>query len=85
MSRPRKLFNGDLIFPPKGRPPKPMDGYFIDEGNPYVLHKTMVKCDHLKPIIKRTKCGAQKITYMCERDDFITNYIGCEKCKGIRD
>ena len=45
MSRGREMFNGDMIFPKKGKiPPEPLEGYMPDPADPWVHHRIYKEC-----------------------------------------
>ena len=81
MSRPRLLFNGDMVYPKKGdAPPSVPDGFWADEGNPWLMHRIFKECEHRSFKQIPTPCGATKFAYWCALDDFTTTFKHCEEC-----
>lgn len=81
MERGRLLFNGDLLYPKKGKqPPTPPEGYMPDTVDPWVMHRMYKSCVYRSFVNVPTPCGIKKYTYYCELDCTITNHIKCDPC-----
>ena len=62
----RKLANGILIAPTRGKPPIPPEGYEPDAGNPYILRPKLLPCVHREMKQPTIKCCNNAVWMYCQ-------------------
>lgn len=77
----RKMPNGSLVAPRRGRPPAVPDGYERAEGDNYTFLPILTDCDHRSTRIEKTGC-CDKIIRQCGIIDANVSRVQCSECKG---
>lgn len=78
-----QLPGGILVFPRKGPPPKPPEGYEIEKGDPYVLRPSFSPCKHREVSNYVLPCGKIRSTFSCSLKLINVNTIRCEECEEV--
>lgn len=76
----RRLPNGIIIAPNRGKPPVPPPGYIADPGNPYVLRPLPVACSHREVKQPTSRCCNQAIWYYCKLFKKRVTPLTCKGC-----
>lgn len=79
------LSDGTLVFPVKGKPPRPVQGFVRDSSNPYAFKPILASCMYRKiddVFYQKCGCTGQKIT--CKLFSTI-DMSRCYNCKERKD
>jgi len=82
MGKIRRMADGTLVYPARGKPPEVPEGYIRDPGDPYQF-KPILPCPHQEQQTRRLSCGKLRaVVYCTYRKGIITEDIclTCEKC-----
>jgi len=77
----RKLPDGTLLAPRRGRPPAVPDGYERDAGDAYIFLPVLESCDYRITEIKADGC-CEKVFRTCEVVDRQVTRSTCIQCNG---
>jgi hypothetical protein len=80
-TRYTKLDNGDIVFPTRGIPPKYIEGYTQDPGDPYLFHLNYRDCVHRQDAIKITPCKKKIPFRLCSLKGIKVDAIYCQSCQ----
>ena len=75
----RKLPDGKLMAPRRGRPPAVPDGYERDPGDSYVFLPKLQECDYRITEVKANGC-CEKIVRFCEYHEREVSRKECVDC-----
>ena len=81
--RARVLADGTLVFPKRGDPPKPIQGYIKSSTDPYVFKPIVGKCTY-RTIERLKVCGGFKQTILCSLFKKKVTLIDCYTCKELK-
>jgi len=76
----RVLRTGDIVFPNKGRPPGPVQGFTRDKVNPFLFHPILDPCVHRGPPLVTKLCGGDKICWYCKLFKKEVSLMECYEC-----
>lgn len=76
----RQLSNGTRIFPRRGKPPLPEEGYEVDRGDPYIHLPKMPKCKYRVTKQPDSDCCGQSPRLYCEYFEKLIVRSTCVKC-----
>lgn len=79
MVRPRKLSDGTLVYPHRGIPPVPKEGYMADPGDPFTHFLTLKPCFHRFEQLVSTSCCTE-LHRRCAAKDKRVNRLDCQDC-----
>lgn len=71
--------NGELLFPHRGDPPKNIQGYIKDTGDPYIF-KPLIKPCIYRGITWSKVCGGQIQCIHCSKFTINVKTIDCLSC-----
>lgn len=77
----RILSNGDIVFPARGNPPHPLQGYKRDSRDPYLFHPILTPCGHRGKIYRDRRCSGFKLKIPCSFFSKQVSMVDCLKCE----
>ncbi len=72
--------NGELMFPHRGTPPKAIQGYIKDSGDPFIFKPLVSPCKY-RSIMWKKICGGQVQTMHCSKFGICVKTIDCLSCE----
>lgn len=70
---------GILIFPHKGDPPGPIQGYIRDKGDPFVFKPILRECCYRSSTSEKV-CGGMRLTMCCSHYQTKVKMVDCLDC-----
>lgn len=80
----RLLPTGDIVFPCRGGPPGPIQGFVRDKTNPYLFHNILKPCVLRGAIWIKKGCGGDDIKHWCDHYSKKVRMIDCLECPFIQ-
>lgn len=76
--------DGELTFPHRGTPPKTIQGYKADPGDPYVF-KPLIKPCIYRGVSWRKVCGGMVQSMHCSKFQIGVKIIDCLECQDRKE
>ena len=83
-STPRKLSDGTLIFPKRGKPPPAIQGYKRVKGSPFVFKPVVAPCIFRSEVEIKRLCGGFVLCYDCSHFNKVVKMVQCLECEEMK-